>query len=181
MVQLKGERFGRRRRSIERTTDGPLRRDNDRLTDRPLLGEQTILNGMLAANPENGGNEAMRTYETLELSLIDRVLTIKMKPQADGTNIHWDLANLLEELRGDQETHVVVLTGSGESFLTARPREHYRQPTTFQARTSPDDLWQTFTGIIRIHESLVGLEKPVIAKVNGSVSGLGISLMLGPT
>ena len=123
----------------------------------------------------------MRTYETLELSLIDRVLTIKMKPQADGTNIHWDLANLLEELRGDQETHVVVLTGSGESFLTARPREHYRQPTTFQARTSPDDLWQTFTGIIRIHESLVGLEKPVIAKVNGSVSGLGISLMLGPT
>lgn len=118
-------------------------------------------------------------YETLECETVDRILTVKMKPQTDGTNIHWDLANLLDRLRADEDTRAVVLTGAQDAFLTARARAHYSNSRTVDARIAPQDLWRTFTGIVRIHETLASLEKPVIAKVNGAVSGLGISLMLG--
>ncbi|MBI4183867.1 MAG: enoyl-CoA hydratase/isomerase family protein [Proteobacteria bacterium] len=121
----------------------------------------------------------MDSYETLNLSLDDLVLTVKMKPQTDDTNIHWDLANLLERVRPDDEVRVLVLTGAGGDFLTARPREHYSKAETLQGRVRPRELWHTFTGILRIHEALVSLEKPVIAKVNGAVSGLGASLVFG--
>ena len=121
----------------------------------------------------------MEAYATLELTLADEVLTVGMKPQTDDTNIHWDLANLLESLRPRDDVRVVVLTGTGEHFLTARRREHYDSAKTVAGRVQPKELWHTFTGILRIHEALVQLEKPVIAKVNGTVSGLGASLMFG--
>lgn len=121
----------------------------------------------------------MDSYATLELSLADEILTVGMKPQTDDTNIHWDLANLLESLRPREDVRVVVITGAGEHFLTARRREHYDNAQTVQGRVKPKELWHTFTGILRIHEALVQLEKPVIAKVNGTVSGLGASIMFG--
>lgn len=117
-------------------------------------------------------------YETLECGESNRVLTIKMKPQTDGTNIHWDLANLLDRIRSSEDIRVIILTGAEEAFLTARAREHYATAATFDTRIAPGDLWRTFTGIVRIHETMANLEKPVIARVNGAVSGLGISLML---
>ncbi len=121
----------------------------------------------------------MNSYATLELSLDDGVLTVGMKPQTDDTNIHWDLANLLESVRPDDEIRVLVITGAGKDFLTARLREHYSKAETLQGRVQPKELWHTFTGILRIHEALVSIEKPVIAKVNGAVSGLGASIMFG--
>ncbi len=121
----------------------------------------------------------MNSYETLELSLADGVLTVGMKPQTDDTNIHWDLANLLESVRPDDDIRVLVITGAGRDFLTARLRAHYENARTVQGRVEPKELWRTFTGILRIHEALVNLEKPVIARVNGAVSGLGASIMFG--
>lgn len=121
----------------------------------------------------------MNSYPTLDLTLDDGVLTIAMKPQTDDTNIHWDLANLLESVRPREDVRVLVLTGAGPDFLTARLREHYSKAETLQGRVQPRELWHTFTGILRIHEALVAIEKPVIAKVNGAVSGLGASLVFG--
>lgn len=118
-------------------------------------------------------------FASLDVALADAVLTVRMKAQTDDTNMHWDLANLLERARGDAGVRVLVLTGAGEAFLTGRRREHYAKAETVQGRVEPRHLWETFTGILRIHETLAGIEKPVIARVNGAVSGLGASIMFG--
>jgi len=117
------------------------------------------------------------SFPTLEVDLAEAVLTVRMKPQTDDTNLHWDLANLLERARGDEAVRVLVLTGAGEHFLTGRRREHYASAGTVQGRVEPRHLYETFTGILRIHESMAGMEKPIVARVNGMVSGLGASLM----
>ncbi|MEI7547936.1 MAG: enoyl-CoA hydratase/isomerase family protein, partial [Actinomycetota bacterium] len=37
--------------------------------------------------------------------------------------------------------------------------------------------WQIFSGIVRLHETIALMEKPVIAKVNGDAIGFGASLV----
>jgi len=44
-------------------------------------------------------------------------------------------------------------------------------------RNDPARHWKVFTGIVRCHEAMAALEKPIVARVNGDAIGFGSSLM----
>lgn len=94
-----------------------------------------------------------------------------------GYNLHWELGRVMSDLRGDDGVRVVILTGAGDHFLVVRPPESYRSEDGRRSRTEPGYIWRTFTGIVRMHEAIAQLEKPVIARVNGDAIGFGSSLV----
>ncbi|CAN5425574.1 enoyl-CoA hydratase-related protein [soil metagenome] len=82
------------------------------------------------------------------------------------------LLTALRDVAGDPEVRCVVLTGSGDSFSVGQDlKEHI---TLINA--DPAQVWRT----VREHynpivELIVGMDKPVIAAVNGMAAGAGAS------
>ncbi len=76
---------------------------------------------------------------------------------------------------------VIVITGEQNGVFSLGPTtEQYRaameRPGTL---TEPHRLWHTFTGLIRCHEAMAQIEKPIIARVNGTVMGFAPAFMFG--
>lgn len=95
-------------------------------------------------------------------------------------DFHWEIALALAELRDAQDVRVVVLTGAKDGeFLTSPRTDFYEVPATLGGHNEPKGSWKTFNGLIRAHQTLVEMEKPVIARVNGDAAGFGQSLMFG--
>ncbi len=107
-------------------------------------------------------------------------VTITAPKQLKGgtSDLHWDLANVFTDLRGDTSIRVVVLTGSHGEFYVPMPKEFYRSERAFDYLASPQGAWQTFTGVIRLHQAMAEIEKPIVAKMNGHAIGFGASLVL---
>jgi enoyl-CoA hydratase len=87
------------------------------------------------------------------------------------------LANLFDKLRADDEIRVIVLHRGGASFgghTTAR-----YQSREWQAHhNDPVNIWRTFSGIVRLHEVMASIEKPIIAQVDGDLIGGGCYIAL---
>ena len=126
----------------------------------------------------------MEDYPSLDVSTHDQVATVVVLPHeqavaratAAGKHArrHEELADVFEALRRDRSVRVVVVTGSGD---------HFAIPTTHQQYTSPQRLSQDpanqfwgFTSIVRCHQVMAEMEKPIVAKVNGHAVGFGQSL-----
>ena len=77
------------------------------------------------------------------------------------------LANALDELRADESIRVIVLVRGGDNITTAR----YTSEAFQKHHNDPTNIWRTFSGIVRFHEVVAAIEKPVIAQVTGDVSG----------
>jgi enoyl-CoA hydratase len=115
-------------------------------------------------------------YEQLKFTRRGLVLTVTMdNPPVNsvGHRLHAELARVFRDIQRDDECNVVVLTGGGRYF------------------SGGGDLGQMLANlddgatIIRemgdapdILNSLLALEKPTIARVNGHAMGLGASLAL---
>lgn len=102
------------------------------------------------------------------------------KPEAAGwvRDRHWELGALFSALRDDMESRVVVLTGAEPGrFLVGPTTEQLSQQAEARDRNDPDTLWEIFAGIIRCHEAMAALEKPIVAKVNGDAMGFGASIV----
>ena len=67
----------------------------------------------------------------------------------------------------------MVLTGSYGEFYVPMPKEFYRSERAFDYLASPQGAWQTFTGVIRLHQAMAEIEKPIVGKINGTRSALG--------
>jgi enoyl-CoA hydratase len=91
-------------------------------------------------------------------------------------NLHWELGEMFSDLRGDNSIRVVVITGAEDGVFGMPPDWH---PPTGPRRgvDDPPIGYKTFTGIVRYHEAMVALEKPIVAKVNGHAIGTGQSIM----
>ncbi|HLY64266.1 MAG TPA: enoyl-CoA hydratase/isomerase family protein [Chloroflexota bacterium] len=88
------------------------------------------------------------------------------------------LANLLGQLRADDGIRVIVLHRGGEGVASGVPTSSYESQEWQSHHSDPDNLWRTFNGIVRLHELIASIEKPIVAQVNGDVIGLGCSIVL---
>jgi enoyl-CoA hydratase/carnithine racemase len=121
-------------------------------------------------------------FRSILVDQAGQVATIRIRhPKQPGGDIHWELGELFSELRGEDSIRVVVITGEHDGIFSVGP-------TTAQYRagmagggelTEPHRLWRTFTGLVRCHEAIAALEKPVIARVNGEVMGFAPAVMFG--
>jgi len=118
-------------------------------------------------------------YETLEVGIEGReddVFRVALdEPErmnvVDGT-MHAELARVFREAY-DADVRVVLLTGTGDAFSAGGDvgwmEEWVEDPEVFRETTREGE---------EIIESLVNLEVPVIARVNGDAVGLGATLAL---
>jgi enoyl-CoA hydratase/carnithine racemase len=135
------------------------------------------------------GETRMSDYGSLEIDVEEAVATIEIKSfeDWDGGELHWDLADALGELRSNLDVRVVVLTSWYDDFFyRASPPENFPgadagdfSEKDFERVVDPYGSYKTFNGIIRTHQTLVEMEKPVIAKVNGDAKGFGTSVIFG--
>lgn len=95
-------------------------------------------------------------------------------------DFHWEIGLALSQLRDAQDVRVVILTGADDGeFMTAPRTNSYERPEALAGHNDPKGSWKIFNGIIRAHQALTEMEKPVIARVNGDAVGFGQSLMFG--
>jgi enoyl-CoA hydratase len=122
----------------------------------------------------------MASHQTYNLKIDDQVATISLIPPAKLTggtsDLHWELGEAFDELRGNNAIRVIVMTGEGEHFYRPMPKTWYSKETT-KYMVDPAESWRTFTGIVRTHHAMAEIEKPIIAKVNGDAIGFGSSLV----
>jgi len=122
----------------------------------------------------------MGSHQTYNLKIDDRVATISLIPPAKLTggtsDLHWELGEAFDELRGNNAIRVIVMTGEGDHFYRPMPKTWYSRETT-KYMVDPVESWRTFTGIVRTHHAMAEIEKPIIAKVNGDAIGFGSSLV----
>lgn len=114
----------------------------------------------------------MCEYQSLRLDRAGQVATVTML----RAHSHEELADVFVRLRGDNDIRVVVLTGSDGEFHVPAPASHYVLPDGKHKLTDPASAWRVFSAIVRGHQAMAEIEKPVIAKVNGPALGFGQSL-----
>ena len=115
----------------------------------------------------NGG------YETIRIEVEDgiAVLTLDRPEHRNSVDdrMHSELSTVFSDVRRRKEVLAVVLTGAGEAFCSG-------------GDSSPSRRFETFTGLTPIEEaraiveSLLDLDQPVVAAVNGDALGLGAIL-----
>jgi len=125
----------------------------------------------------------MNNYTDIELSRDGQVATIRILPTgaefrermkmsgARFPKIHSDIGNALLELRGDNSVRVIILTGTGDSFLLPPPLS-----PTWEWQGDPGVGWDLTLGLTRTLEAFIETEKPIIAKVNGNAISFGSSI-----
>src|SRR2546430_2415001 len=77
------------------------------------------------------------------------------------------LANLLDEMRADDSIRVIVLHRGGE--MQGSFRERFSSPEWQAHHNDPVNIWHTFSGIIRMHEVMASIEKPIVVQVDGDI------------
>ena len=118
-----------------------------------------------------------QSFEAIEIGRRGRVLTLTMnRPEAlNAVNdpLHTDLARVFRFAARDRDSDVVVLTGAGRAFSAGGDMDWLRasidDPAAFE-HVAQDGK--------EIVYSLLDLEKPIIAKVNGPAVGLGATIAL---
>jgi enoyl-CoA hydratase len=125
-------------------------------------------------------------FGTLRIERNGPVATVHMINLTEGIqagrtlDFHWEIGVALGQLRDDQDVRVVILTGARDGEFMVAPRtDVYEEPGALGGHNDPKGSWKVFNGIIRAHQTLTEMEKPVIARVNGDAVGFGQSLMLG--
>lgn len=122
-----------------------------------------------------------QAYRSLTLTVADQVATIVLdhsaQMRASGEpkfSSHWELANVLSDLRADNSVRVIVITGSEGVFHINHPHDaNWRKEHVGDV----SQRWMTFTGLVRWHQTMAEIEKPIVAKVNGDAIGMGQSLV----
>lgn len=115
-------------------------------------------------------------YERIHVSRDGPILTLALnngQVNAVDAKMHSELARVFFDAQDDTGSDLVVLTGTGGAFCaggdTTWFQEQIERPDTFRA-IAPEAK--------RIVSSLLELEKPLIARVNGPAAGLGATLAL---
>ena len=116
------------------------------------------------------------SYERMKISRNGRILTIALdngKVNEVDAIMHHELARVFLEAQDDEDSDLVILTGTGRAFCGGGDftwfQAHVDNPRTFRA-IAPEAK--------RIVTSLLDLEKPLICRLNGAAAGLGATIAL---
>lgn len=117
------------------------------------------------------------SYETLLINREKRILTITInRPEvknAVNAKLHEELYTIFNTVEVDDEVDIIILTGSGRAFSAGGDLDMllamHADPVTTSAAIRKDR---------KIQNTLLDMEKPIIAKVKGPAIGLGCSLAL---
>jgi len=116
-------------------------------------------------------------YKDLGISRDGPILTIALdNPPANAVtkSMHGELAEIFSDINRDEETKVVILTGAGNRIFSAggefaAMQESIKDPQVFVVSIREG---------IKLFQSLLALEKPIIARINGHAIGFGATLAL---
>jgi enoyl-CoA hydratase len=121
-----------------------------------------------------------------EVRKAGQVATIEITPFREtvetgvAADIHWSLGAMLDDLRWDDSVRVIVITGKRDGeFLIAPPIDHYGSEAQKRRMRGIKASWSTSQGVIRTHQALALIEKPVVGRLNGDALGFGQSVLLG--
>ena len=116
-------------------------------------------------------------YSALQFSRDGRILTVTInRPEvknAINATLHEEVSRVFDDIDRDDETDIVILTGAGKAFSAGGDLDWLLE--------MHGDVVRTAAGIRndrRIQNSMLDLEKPIIAKLRGPAIGLGCSLAL---
>ena len=116
-------------------------------------------------------------YTCFAASRQGRVLTLTMnKPDtlnAVNKAMHDELGTIFYDVQLDDETDVIVLTGAGRAFSAGGDLAMMKR-----IADGSDEPMLRLVDAKRIIYSLLDLEKPIIAAVNGHAMGLGANIAL---
>ncbi|MDR6226037.1 enoyl-CoA hydratase-related protein [Desmospora profundinema] len=104
------------------------------------------------------------------------ILTLN-RPQvynAFNTELNRDLTRYMNEVGKDPEVRVVLLTGAGNAFCSGQDLNDRTDPNIDKLSLG-DSVRSRYNPMV---EAITGLDKPVIAAVNGVAAGAGCSLAL---
>jgi len=115
-------------------------------------------------------------YRFIQAERRGRILTLTLnRPDelnAINRDLHDELATIFLDAQKDDEADVIVLTGAGKAFSAGGDLREMRQAV---------DRGGDFVSLVdakKIVFSLLDLEKPIIARVNGHAMGLGATIAL---
>ena len=120
---------------------------------------------------------AYENYEALRIEREARVLRITIdRPEARNAinaRLHWEFSQVWGDVAADEESDVVILTGSGDAFCAGGDLSWL-----LAMHGNPAEQSESIHNDRRIQNGMLDLEKPVIARVKGPAVGLGCSLAL---
>ena len=109
----------------------------------------------------------------------DGVATIRLndpeKLNALTFQVYGDLEKIFAELADDNNTKVVVLTGTGKGFCSGGSVNDIIGPLL---KMKGDELYKFTRMTCNVVKNMRQLKKPIIAAVNGIAAGAGAMLML---
>lgn len=114
-------------------------------------------------------------YQHLRFERTGRVLTVVMnRPEvknAANIRMHNELSRVFRDAAEDEGSDVIVITGAGDAFSSGGDIRAMRD------KIADRTLWNDTVNEARaLFYSILDLEKPLIARVNGAATGLGATL-----
>jgi enoyl-CoA hydratase len=116
-------------------------------------------------------------YRSLKIERRGAVLVVTLdNPPTNAADVgmHHELSTIFQDIARDDLTKVVVLTGAGTRAFSAGGDID----VMLDQLTNIESLQLQFTEAQRMLQSLLALEKPVIARINGHAIGFGATLAL---
>lgn len=118
------------------------------------------------------GSENM-IYENIDVTIENGICTVKLnRPEVRNAlvlEMRQELKDVFTSVKQNDEVKVVVLTGEGKAFSAGGDLSALKEVDAVSGRK------RLQAGHEMIH-SIVNLEKPVIAAINGVAAGAGVSL-----
>jgi len=116
-----------------------------------------------------------KSYQHLAFERRGRILTVVMNrpdvKNAANVRMHNELSRVFADVARDSEADVIVLTGAGDAFSSGGDIRAMRE------KIDDRTLWNDTVDEARaLFYSILDLEKPLIARVNGPATGLGATL-----
>jgi enoyl-CoA hydratase len=117
--------------------------------------------------------EPIAEFTTISVARQGQVATITIQAanRKARTGPHVEIGAALSELRFDNGARVVVLTGDENGFFLP-PKDSPKA-----SGHTPGLDWDLTQGMQRTYQTILEIEKPVVAKVNGNAIGFGSSLV----